>query len=214
VLAFGEEPRVVELRADLIEPTARVLAHAMEVDPAYRYLFAEPGECARGLARFFARSLSTHLPHRCTYVALDSAERVVATVTLRPPAGVPISMLTMLRRGLLPFLLAHGREAVTRLIWLKKTYDALELDAAQGGAHWHVHMMAVAPELQGRGIGGRFLSRVLSQRTATQAELPTVLTTHLERNVSFYRQAGFQVVGERTLQPPGSTSYPVWSMST
>jgi GNAT superfamily N-acetyltransferase len=179
VPAFGEELRVGALSAELIEPTARMLAHAMEVDPAYKYLFAEPGECARGLARFFARSLGTHLPHRCTYVALDAAERVIATVTLRPPAGVPISMLTLLRRGLLPFLLAHGREPVARLFWLKKTYDALELDAALGGAHWHVHMMAVAPELQGRGIGGRLLCRVLSQRTSTQAEVPTVLTTRI-----------------------------------
>jgi GNAT superfamily N-acetyltransferase len=210
--APSAELRVSSLSARLIEPTARMLAHAMEVDPAYAYMFPSSRERARGLPAFFARNLRTHLPHRCTYVACDASERLIATVTLRPPGGVPISTLTMLRRGLLPFLLAHGHDPVRRLFWLKRTYDALELEAAQGGAHSHVHMMAVAPERQGAGIGSRLLARVLSLRPPVQTPLPTVLTTHLERNVVFYRRAGFQVVDERVLEPPGGRAYRVWSM--
>ncbi len=210
--AASDEVRVSSLSARLIEPTASMLAQAMEIDPAYTYMFPNERDRAHGLAAFFARNLRTHLPYRCTYVASDASERWIATVTLRPPGGVPISTLTLLRRGLLPFLFAHGREPVRRVFWLKRTYDALERDAAQGRAHTHVHMMAVAPDRQGTGIGSRLLARVLSLRPAAQADLPSVLTTHLERNVVFYRRAGFQVIDERVLEPPGGRPYPVWSM--
>ena len=196
------------LRSEHVKRTAAMLAHAFEVDAAYRYLFPDPQQRPRGLEDFFARNLRTHLPYRCTQVVLDDRSEPFATVTVRPPGGIHISTLTMLRRGLLPFALAHGRAAVERLFWLKRTYDALEADASRGEPHFHVHMMAVAPDRQGRGEGGRLLERVLASATAA----PIVLTTHLAINVAFYQRAGFIVVDERTLQPPGADPYPVWSM--
>jgi GNAT superfamily N-acetyltransferase len=139
---------------------------------------------------------------------MDGADRPIATVTLRPPLGFHISLWTILRRGLLPFAIAHGLAAVRRLFWLKETYDALEADAAASAPHAYVHMMAVAPEHQGRGVGHRLLADVLDAHAAPQ----TVLTTNLERNVVFYRRHGFEVSSERRLQPPGSHPYTVWSM--
>jgi ribosomal protein S18 acetylase RimI-like enzyme len=114
----------------------------------------------------------------------------------------------MLRRGLLPFAAAHGLDAVRRLLWLKRAYDAFEAEAAENMPHAYVHMMGVAPEHQGRGLGSRLLAHVLGARAAAQ----TVLTTNLPRNVVFYRRHGFEVTSERVLQPPGSHAYTAWSM--
>lgn len=188
-----------------------MLADAFEVDAAYRYLFPDAERRHAGLEDFFTRNLCTHLPHRCSHVAVDAEDRVLGTVTLRPPHGFHISTLTMLRRGLLPFAIAHGRRAVERLLWLKRTYDGLEVEVAGGHAHGYVHMMAVRPDHQGRGIGSRLLAEVLAgdPHTATH---PTVLTTHLPQNLVFYRRAGFELISERTMQPPAGASYPVWSM--
>jgi GNAT superfamily N-acetyltransferase len=200
--------RAEALRAAHVDRTADLLARAFEVDEAYRYLFPDAAARTAGLRDFFARNLRTHLPQACTFVALDAGGRVLATVTLRPPGGLHISFWTMLRRGLLPFAAAHGWGAVQRLLWLKRTYDALEAEAAANLPHAYVHMMAVAPEHQGQGVGSRLLAQVLGASNAAQ----TVLTTHLPRNLVFYRRHGFEVLSERTLQPPRSHAYTVWSM--
>jgi len=200
--------RVQPLCAEHVERTADLLVRAFEIDEAYRYLFPDAATRAAGLRDFFARNLTTHLAHRCTFAAIDARGHPLATVTLRPPSGLHISLWTMLRRGLLPFAAAHGTGAVQRLLWLKRTYDALEAEAAAHQPHAYVHMMAVAPEHQGRGLGSRLLAQVLGPRAATQ----TVLTTNLSRNVVFYRRHGFEVTSERMLQPPGTHAYTVWSM--
>jgi GNAT superfamily N-acetyltransferase len=200
------------VRAEQIDTLAPLLAHAFDIDPAYRYLIPDPHERVAGLTHFFASNLRTHLPHRCSYASLASG-RTAATVTLRPPGGIPISALTMLRRGLLPFAFRHGRSAVQRLFWLKNTYDALEKDAANGRPHWHVHMMAVDASLQGRGLGSQLLTEVLERTVDAQAFSPCVLTTHLPQNVVFYQRAGFEVRAERQLQPPDGAPYTVWLMA-
>lgn len=202
----------VSLQPEHVAETATLLARAFEIDPAYRYLFPDPAQRPRGLGDFFARNLRTHLPHRCTYALLDAQQRPFATVTIRPPGGIHISTLTMLRRGLLPFAVAHGRAAVRRLFWLKHTYDALEAEAAAHGPHFYVHMMGVAPDQQGRGHGARLLAQILDRTRATTSTVPTVLTTHLPINLEFYRRAGFELSDERTLHPPDAPPYTVWSM--
>lgn len=199
------------LRATEIMSVALLIARAMEVDPAYRYLFPEDATRTARLSDLFARNLRTHLPHACTHV-LHQDGVCAGTVTLRPPAGVPISKLTMVRRGLLPFVLAHGPRAVERLFWLKGTYDALEREVARGKPHWHVHMMAVRSDLQGRQLGSRLLKQVLESNLEREPARVTVLTTHLPRNVVFYRRCGFEVVDERRLQPPRGEPWTVWSM--
>jgi GNAT superfamily N-acetyltransferase len=204
--------RVVPLSESHVERTAHMLAHAFTDDAAYAYLFPTPKTRANGLHDFFQRNLRTHLPYACTFVALDADERAIATVTLRPPAGIEISLWTLLRRGLLPFAVHHGRAAVRRLFWLKDEYDRLEAEAAEHAPHAYVHMMAVTPEHQGLGIGSRLLGRVLDEHAAPNVVTQTVLTTHLPRNVAFYRRHGFELTSERTLHPPQSHAYSIWSM--
>jgi GNAT superfamily N-acetyltransferase len=196
-----------------IAATATLLGRAMDEDPAYRYLFPDGAVRPRGLTDFFERNLRTHLPFACTHVLVEGSE-VVGTVTMRPPGGIHISTLTMIRRGLLPFALAHGRSAVRRLFALKEAYDRLESDLARGGSHWHVHMMAVDPSRQGRGLGTGLLRSVLETTRDSPAAHPIVLTTHQQRNVVFYARAGFTVVDERELTLPGAAPYRVWGMES
>jgi GNAT superfamily N-acetyltransferase len=194
--------------------TSILLAAAFDDDPAYAFLFPHRHERRRGLEAFFARHLRTHLPYRCTYVAALGAA-VVATVTMRPPSGFSISVLTMIRRGLLPFAFEHGRRAVQRLFAVKAQYDAIEARLARGERHWLVHMMAVDPALQGRGLGSRLLDRVLEATVdarTTQGTPPAVLTTHTRRNVVFYERAGFELDGVEDVSMMGQSPYCVWRM--
>lgn len=198
------------LEAGQIEQTAAMLARAFDIDAAYRYLF--PGdERAAALSDLFRRNLSIHLPYRCTRVACEG-DRVVATLTIRPPGGIDDGPLVLLRHGFLPFALARGPRAIRRLLWLKSTYGRLEDEAASGRPHWHLHMVAVEPQMQGRGIGTQLLSESLEAAIGPASEHPIVLTTHLEQNLAFYKGAGFLVCGERRLQPPDGQPFVVWSM--
>lgn len=198
------------LTVTLLEPAripaaAAVLAAAMEVDPMYRHLFPDAGTRPAALADLFRRNLALHVDRRCAWVA---GEPVHATGTLRPPGAAPVGWLAMLRHGALPFAATHGVGALRRLLWTKRTYEALERDAAGGGPHGYLHMMAVAPERQGQGRGSLLLSALLDG-----VAHPVVLTTHLPQNLVFYGRFGFETVGEETLRPPdGAPGWTVWSM--
>lgn len=197
-----------------IGATAAVLAQAMADDPAYCFLFPRGQDRLAGLEDFFAGNLRTHLPYRCTYVGVVGPT-VVATVTMRPPDGVSISVATMIRRGLLPFAYAHGLRAVRRLLILKGAYDAIETRLARGQRHWLVHMMAVAPACHGRGLGSQLLDFILDgtvDAPTTEGMPPAVLTTHKRRNVVFYERAGFAVDDVRDVSLMGEAPYSVWSM--
>jgi ribosomal protein S18 acetylase RimI-like enzyme len=199
------------LDAPRVQAAATILADAMDDDPAYRYLMPNAGTRTAGLRDYFARSLRTYLPHRCTYVSLDGD--VNGTVTLRPPGGIDISTLTMIRRGLLPFAVAHGMTSVRRLFTLKDAYDRIEARLSGGRPHWYVHMMAIDPRQQGRGMGGALLADVLSATAnAHDTGHPVLLTTHNERNVAFYRKAGFEIVERHDVALDGARPYPVWGM--
>ncbi len=204
-------PSVAPIVASQVPAVGRLLAEALDDDPAYRFLFPRARKRGASLADFFARNLRTHLPYRCTYV-LAERDEVVASVTVRPPGGIPVSLLTMLRRGLVPFAARNGLRAVQRLLLLKRVYDELEGQILQGESHRHVHMMAVAPRRQGSGLGTHLLERALALSASSEAAaLPVVLTTHTERNVVFYRKSGF-VVADRRAIALGGDVYPVWSM--
>lgn len=201
------------LAVDLVPATASLLVEAMDDDPAYAFMLPPSRGRRARLADFFERNLLAHLPYRCTYVALDGG-RAVGTVTIRPPGGVTVSLWTMLRRGLLPFAIANGASAVRRLLTLKATYDRLEAEHVGGDAHWLVHMMGVDPSRQGAGLGSSILRRALAI-TADAGDGPircVGLTTHKERNVVFYRRAGFVVADEREIELARGRPYRVWTM--
>ena len=86
---------------------------------------------------------------------------------------------------------------------------------ARGERHWVVHMMAVDPSRQGRGLGSHLLNFILDATVdarTTGGKAPAVLTTHEERNVLFYERAGFEVDGAQTMSSMGEAPYRLWSM--
>jgi ribosomal protein S18 acetylase RimI-like enzyme len=140
---------------------------------------------------------------------LGEDEEVQATVTLRPPGGIRVSGAALLR-ALAPFALEYGPGVIRRMLDVKRVYEALERRAAEGRPYWHVHMMAVHPELQGKGLGGRLLEEVLAG--AVHGPERIVLTTHKAVNVRFYQRAGFRVTQEDSVSPAGAMPYVVWCM--
>jgi ribosomal protein S18 acetylase RimI-like enzyme len=81
--------------------------------------------------------------------------------------------------------------------WLRRSVNAMSrLEAAHkrdvGPRHWYLFLLGVDPSRQRQGIGGRLIEPVLS-KAAADGVTCYLDTTH-ERNVSFYRRHGFEVV--------------------
>lgn len=198
----------VPMQPGQVAEAAGLLASALHDDPAYAFVF--PSSMRAGvLEEFFRRHLSNHVPHRCSFVRAGTRGQVESTVTLRPPGGVQLSRFTLLR-AFVPFALGHGTRVLGRMSQLQHQYEAYERRAVDGKPYWHVHMMGVLPELQGKGIGGALLDDVLATTRGTRE--PIVLTTHKEINVRFYRRAGFEVAFEEEVPLPASQPYRVWCM--
>lgn len=208
--AVNSSPRgtTTVLTLSRVDEVAQILARAMNDDPAYGYLFPDERTRDAALSDFFRGHLRNHVPHRCSHLRIGADGRVEATVTIRPPGGIPLT-IPLLARSLLPFAFARGWTAVRRLFALKEAYEALEARVGEGQLYEHVHMMAVRPDLQGRGIGAALLADALS---AVTRKHPLVLTTHRRRNVHFYERAGFGTVIETEVHLPEGEPYPVYGM--
>jgi GNAT superfamily N-acetyltransferase len=197
------------LESHQVDAVASLLARALFDDRAYAVLFPDEATRPAGLERFFRGHLANHVPSRCSFVHVADDGGVLATVTLRPPGGVRIPA-ARLARGLASLALAYGVGMVRRVLAVKDVYEELERRSAGGVPYWHVHMMGVQPELQGKGIGGVLLDAALAPCARTPA--PIVLTTHKPINVRFYQRAGFRVTHEEQVSPAGVAAYTVWCM--
>ncbi|RFU40925.1 N-acetyltransferase [Actinomadura logoneensis] len=72
---------------------------------------------------------------------------------------------------------------------------------------WFLNTVAVAPEAQGRGLGGAVLAPGIE--AAARAGCPAFLETSSERNVAFYERLGFTVTAVVRLPDDGPRT---WSM--
>jgi ribosomal protein S18 acetylase RimI-like enzyme len=74
--------------------------------------------------------------------------------------------------------------------------------------HYYLFILAVDPELHGRGHG-KALARALNDR-ADARRVPCYLETDEPRNLRLYRSLGYEVIAEYTI--PEVDGLPVWSM--
>jgi GNAT superfamily N-acetyltransferase len=158
-------------------------------------------------ALFHRRHLANHVPHGCSFVHVADDGGVLATVTVRPPGGIRVPPMALLR-GLLALALASGPGVIRRLLRVGNMYEEPS-GAVRGLPYWHVHMMGAAG-VQGKGIGSQVLDDAL--KSTARVPAPIVLTTHKPINLRFYERAGFRVTHEEHVALAGAAPYTVWCM--
>jgi GNAT superfamily N-acetyltransferase len=67
-----------------------------------------------------------------------------------------------------------------------------------GEPHWHIGPVGVHPGHQGHGVGTALLDAFLQQ--IGDQGIPAFLETDVDKNVTFYEQSGFVVVGTEHIQ--------------
>jgi ribosomal protein S18 acetylase RimI-like enzyme len=186
-----ELPRVVD-----------VLARALRDNPSFIGMFGANRERRLRRTRILCRILLSGQPEPPMVARL--AGIVVGVAAVSPPqtcffcrgrmrhyriaiAGRGVTIESEMSVREIPGLLRLGIPALKRAGVMGRS--STEHDPA--ARHWHVELVGVEPDLQGRGIGGTVLDAVLRRADATGE--PACVETDTRRNVEFYRRCGFEV---------------------
>jgi GNAT superfamily N-acetyltransferase len=203
-----------KLTAADVPATAAVLADAFADNPAYAWMHPREAQRAEDLRAFFDRNLRWHIGLDLTWVAVLGS-RVVGTSTLEPPGGVRASVREAVAHWLVPTLRHQGLHTFLRTVAAGSEFAERYRALAQGPSYYHVHAVAVAPDFQGKGVGGELVAAALAecQRLATHDAAPVLLSTQRERNLALYRRAGFVLEEEHVMgRRWGSRGYRTWFM--
>jgi GNAT superfamily N-acetyltransferase len=180
--------------ADEAGALSRLFAAAFLYDPIYQWI-ARPGpRRAAALERFFFRMLKTHaIPFGAAWIGEGAGAGAIWLAPNRPEAK---SGLGEYFRLLFTF---------ARLCGIKRLARGLAFDAAIARnrpqePHYHLAFFAVAPRLQGLGMGSALLQNLL--RPADENNLPVSLENSNPRNAAFYLRAGFEP--RRNIAPLGA----------
>jgi len=173
---------------------SRLFAAAFTADPIFNWM-ARPGpRRARVLEQFFFWLLKTRaIPFGEVW---KSADGNVCAAWL--PPGTPASPGGFYEQmRLLPlFVRLCG---FPRLLRGSAMADAMEKNHPQE-QHYYLAFIAVAPRLQGLGLGGAMLEATVKR--ADELAVPAYLENSNPRNTKLYERVGF--VSRRNIAPPGA----------
>lgn len=87
------------------------------------------------------------------------------------------------------------------------TIDSFLSRKTPSEAHYYLFAIAVSSDLRGKGCGGQLMRAGLER--VDQAGMPAYLENSKERNISFYKNYGFEIIEEVV---PGKGCPPMWLM--
>ncbi|HZC46855.1 MAG TPA: GNAT family N-acetyltransferase [Candidatus Acidoferrum sp.] len=193
---------IIRLADSQIPAAGATLARAFHDDPLMIYTIPDASERARLLPDMYSRIVRFGFLAGEVYVTADSGDGVA----LWMPPNAQWSREKMEASGMsqMPNLIGADpyqryREVVGR------EWQARERDMT--GACWYLFILGVEPRRQRRGLGGALMRPVLERADAKGQQC--YLETENERNVSFYRKQGFEVIvkGEEA----GATGVKFWT---
>ena len=192
------EPVALPLR----DPACWSTVDALEDDPFYRAItveFAGHGVRRAALLRYFAYCI--HEGRRLGRTVHAREPELGVAVWLLPQAAEVQKKERVRKMDFLHVVLGkRGRSNYERIV------DFMSAHAAKivPGDAWYLSIIAVGPEAQGRGLGGRLAAPTLAEADAAGAVC--YVETFSLRNLAFYERLGF-VAQARIEEPTTGSDY-------
>lgn len=195
-------PLIGPLHLDEVPRVGECLERAFVDDPMTGFLFGGDPKLSRKLRWVFQASLRYALRHG----VVDAVPDALAVAMWLPPGRSRRASLDMLRSGIITAPMRLGLGAAWRVAALMRGMQSLHT-CMGSQPHWYLLTLAVHPDHQGRGFGGRLVRHGLSR--AEREGLPCYLETSNPKNIAFYERLGFRVTATGCPRPGGVT---IWGM--
>ncbi len=183
-----DQPNVPNLQTAQLDEAVQMLARAFFDDPMVMYVVPDEDRRRRSLPWFFRLAARYGQAYGETFTTPDKVDG--AAIWL-PPGNTIASTLRMIRLGLLAAPFKFGLPSFMRFMSALNHLERFHKRDVPP-EHWYLFILGVEPARQGQGVGGTIIQPILER--ADHDRLPCYLETMKERNVTFYRKHGFEVV--------------------
>ncbi|MEQ9397742.1 MAG: GNAT family N-acetyltransferase [Longimicrobiales bacterium] len=167
----------------------RVLSEAFADYPVMRFVLGgDPMEMPDGLAALVGFFTDVRYAMGWPVLGVEADGRLVAATLVNEPTDAPF--LDRFQDGLARVRAALGEEAYARLEAFEHASEGNEPD----GDYYFMGMLGVLPGYQRQGFGRMLLRHV--EAMASDAGCGVALSTEDARNVPFYEDLGYRVIGQ------------------
>lgn len=216
--AKNTESNTVELTPLDFDRAAELLAAAFFDNPLHIYLFPNPANRLKAIRWMVRSNLNINLNSQNIGQSFALVEpnqppgkrQIMAMAFWNPPNSDDVSLLSMVKEGLLTMPLRFGWGSLSRLLEVMEEISAAKKQALNDTPAWYLNNMVVAPELRGTGVGTKILDEQLKQ-VVEPSGFPAILVTQRETNVRFYQRLGFTVASESIIGK-GENTFVNWCL--
>ena len=196
-----ERDTVYRLQKKDVARAAQVLAAAFQHDPVWNAVFGDARPEQRMAA--FETPVRYGLRYGEVYAPSENLEGVAAWM---PGEWADMTLWRVFRSGAMWSGLKLGFRVAQKMTPI---FRPIEIDRKENMRKPFIYLqvIGVAPQFQGRGLGGRLLRALIEK--SEQAGLPIYLETETGSNVRMYEHLGFTVV--KNIMLP-IISLPMWEM--
>ena len=213
----NQELNTVELTRQDFDRAADLLVEAFYDNPAHVYIYmtSEESDRLKAIRWGFRRNLNLQASIGSSFALVESdkppGERQIKQMAFwHPPNSDSISLMSMVKEGLLTMPFRFGWGTFKRVIEVTEALDAIKDKVIAHHSVWYLNNMVVAQELRGTRIGTKVLKNQL-ESVVEPSGFPAILMTQRAANVVFYQRLGFRVVTESTVGT-GEYAFTNWCM--
>ena len=180
---------------------AAVLGRAFTEYDLLKYYFQDEAE-RRAVAKTFGFiAILVCLKYGEVYASSEKLEGVAAWL---PPGKAPFGGWQLIRSVPLSVLFRFGRQGASRMQAYGRYVDNLHRKLVPY-PHWYLQIIGVDPVYQGQGFSSRLVRPMLERIDWEQ--MPCFVETNTEKNVTIYKQFGFEVISEDKMPGTDVTSF-------
>lgn len=183
-----------------IPQIVKTLQGAFINDPIFDWFLRDDDKRPAALGKMFNAIIDLLGFDDCEILLINDGAGVAVMV---PYPGELEPTLAKEIRALPALFGASGLKRLDRMIRMRTTIKRYK----EKSPHEYLWFLGVAPELQGKGLGGKLLDEWL--RAIDARNITAALETATQSNVAFYQSRGFEIVHEFQID---NSAPKVWTM--